>query len=139
MSYDRSMYGQFCPPSQPDPFAAYLTDWWWQRGQYQFSRLPWGPQPSREEQVQQLAAEFEKEAQLAAVQLVNFLGTPQGQIIAAAVESSIPQPYAEIVQAALMVVAQKRGAGRQALAGVGAVMAALVLIVVVQRTGVALE
>ena len=63
-----------------------------------------------------LAEELSQDSELAALRLYDFLGTPEGGVIRAAVELAIPQPYRLIVQEALMLVGREQGAGRRQLA-----------------------
>ena len=109
--------------------AGHLSNWWWRRGQVLFLHAPWQwPQPSHQEQVQAVLAQLSQDAELAQVQLCTALGTPEGQLIAMAVEAAIPQPYRLIVQEALTLLCHQRGAGRQALVGLGAFVVFMALI-----------
>jgi len=133
MYIDATMYDfPASPPSTEQALAQHLSNWWVRRGQHlpQFAwQYPCWPiqAPSHEEQVRAVVAELGQDAELARIQLCTFLGTPQGKVIAAAVELAIPQPYRLVVQEALMLICNGRGAGRQLWVGVGLVAAVMVL------------
>ena len=120
------------PPTKSQLLANCLHIWWWNRGwlHIQYSTWPWPPRtPTREEQVQAIVADLVQDADLATIELYTFLGTPEGQVIAAAVEMAIPLPYRIVVQEALTLICHQRGAGRQAFVGITAVAALFALII----------
>lgn len=105
-------------PSKQQLLGQHLHQWWGRSGQFHFQPPSWpAVMPSDEERVRAIAAEFAQDAQLASMQLCDFLGTPEGEVIAAAVEAVIPAPYGPVVKAALTVTCNRQGAGRQLLVG----------------------
>lgn len=121
------------PPTKEQVLANYLRRWWWNGGQLhvQPTYRPWPPVvPTHDQQVQVIVADLAKDAELAKMQLCTFLGTPEGQLIATAVEMAIPEPYGLVVKEALTIVCNKQGAGRQAAFGIGALIAVGLFIAV---------
>ena len=116
-------------PTKAQLLEQKLSLWWERQGQYHFG--PWAPLGlTHEQQVQAVVDELVQDAELARIQLCNFLGTPEGQVIAAGVEAAIPQPSRLVVQEALMLICQQRGAVRQTVAGVGALVAFAAMVVI---------
>ena len=122
-------------PTKSQFLARHLYNWWWTRGQLHFQYSPWlghSPWlttiPSHQEQVQAIAAEFAQDAGLAQIELCTFLGRSEGKLIATAVEAAIPEPCRLVVEEALTLICQQRGAGRRALVGVGVFAGFMALI-----------